>query len=73
MDAYRRGATERLAAFANKKYRCLPASWFDDINNEHYAAFGEVAADSMNLDTRDCIVMRLFLIFYLDTALNTAW
>jgi hypothetical protein len=50
MDAYRKEATGRLAAFANKKYRshrCLPASWFDDVKNEYYAAFGEVAADSM--------------------------
>jgi hypothetical protein len=50
MDAYRKGATGRLTAFANKKYRshrCLPASWFDDVKNEYYAAFGEVAADSM--------------------------
>jgi hypothetical protein len=54
MDAYRKGATGRLAAFANKKYRshrCLlaspPASWFDDVKNEYYAAFGEVAADSI--------------------------
>jgi hypothetical protein len=41
MDAYRKGATGRLAAFANKKYRshrCLPASWFDDVKNEYYAA-----------------------------------
>jgi hypothetical protein len=50
MDVYWKGATGRLAAFANKMYRshrCLPASWFDDVKSELYAAFGEVAADNM--------------------------
>jgi hypothetical protein len=50
MDAYRKGAIGRLAAFTNKTYRshrCLPASWFDDAKSEYCAAFGEVAADSM--------------------------
>ena len=50
MDAYRKGATGRLAAFANKKYtshRCLPQSWLDECMAEYKAAFGEHVEDSM--------------------------
>ena len=50
MDAYRKGATGRLAAFANKKYtshRCLPESWLDECMAEYKAAFGEAADESM--------------------------
>jgi hypothetical protein len=50
MDAFRQGATERLVAFANKKYtshRCLPASWLTECMDDYKAAFGENAEDSM--------------------------
>lgn len=50
MDAYRKGATGRLADFANKKYnghRCLPESWFDDLKAEYLQKFGEQAEESM--------------------------
>jgi TATA-binding protein-associated factor Taf7 len=50
MDAYRKGATGRLAAFANKKYtshRCLPGSWLTECMADYKAAFGEHAEESM--------------------------
>jgi hypothetical protein len=50
MDAYRQGATGRLAAFANKKYtshRCLPASWMIECMAGYEATFGEKVRYSM--------------------------
>ena len=54
MDAYRQGATGRLAAFANKKYtshRCLPASWLKECMDDYKAALGEKAEDDDNAET----------------------
>jgi hypothetical protein len=50
MDAYRKGATGRLADFANNKYsshRCLPDSWFAELKGEYENQFGEKAEESM--------------------------
>ena len=50
MDAYRKGATGRLAEFANKKYsshRCLPDSWFDELKAEYEAKYCEEAGESI--------------------------
>jgi hypothetical protein len=50
MDAYRQGATGRLAAFANKKctsHRCLPASWLTECMEGYEAAFSVKAEASM--------------------------
>jgi hypothetical protein len=55
LDAYRQGATGRLADYATRKYRghrCLPADWLSAIKTEHGAnfdaKFGEEQHDADN-------------------------
>ena len=46
MDAYRQGATGRLADFINKKYkghRCIPTSWLNEVQDAYYSKYGEKA------------------------------